>query len=106
MRFMSWHLLLSAWLLVSAFALGHSEGSAALTGLVAVLVATFAFAAAGLPPVRFANTLMGVLLGCVALFSIESSALARLNNAVFGALIFVLSVVPGRAWGTIAQPEL
>ena len=52
MRFIAWNLALSAWLLLSAFALPHSPESAAITGLLAVLIGTFAIASPGLPDIQ------------------------------------------------------
>ncbi len=106
MRFFSVHLVISAWLLLGAFVLGHAPGSAALTGLVAVLIGTFAFAAISWPPIRFVNAPLAFFLACVALFSTDSSAIARMNDAFLAFLIFAFSVVPGRAWGEIPQPPI
>ncbi len=100
MRFLGWHLALSAWLLLSAFALGHSSDSIALTALFAVLFGTFAFAAKGVPTVRFVNALLAIALAWAALLMTDSSAIARANNVLVAALVFALSVAPSRAWGT------
>jgi hypothetical protein len=104
MRFITWNLALAAWLLFSAFALGHAPGSAALTGLIAVLVATFALGSPGLRGLRFANTLLALILGWAALLSTDTSMLARVNNALVAAAIFALSVVPGRSTVAIDPP--
>jgi len=104
MRFIAWNMALSGWLLITAFALGHSGESAALTGLIAVLVGTFAIAAPGLPGLRFANSALALILAFAALLMPEVSAFARVNNALVAAIIFALSVVPGRATG-VRPPE-
>ncbi len=106
MRFFKAHIVISAWLLLSAFVLGHTPGAAALTGLVAVLVGTFAFAAISWPPMRFLNAPVALFLACVGLFATESSAIARMSDAFVAALVFAFSVVPGRAWGNIPQPNI
>jgi hypothetical protein len=106
MRFIVWNMGLSAWLLLSAFALGHSPGSAAITGLLAVLIGTFALASPGLPGLRFANTAFALILGFAALLAPEVSTIARFNSAVVAAIVFALSVVPGRSTETpSADPQ-
>jgi hypothetical protein len=106
MRFFSAHLVMSAWLLLSAFVLGHTPGAGALAGLAAVLIGTFSFAAISWPPIRFANAPVAFFLACVALFSTGSSPIARLSDAFLAAVIFAFSMVPGRAWGSIPQPRI
>lgn len=102
MRFIAWNMAVAGWLLFSAFALPHSPGSAALTGLVAVLVGTFALGSPGLPGLRFANALLALVLGWAALLMPDVELLARGNNAVVAAVVFFLSIVPGRS--TAAPP--
>ena len=97
MRFIAWNLAIAGWLLFSALALPHSEDSAALTGLLAVLIGTFAVASPGLPGLRFVNALLAFVLGWAALLMPEVGALARVNNAVVAAAVFALSVIPGRS---------
>ncbi len=106
MRFFTAHLILAGWLLLGAFILGHTPGAGALTGLVAVLVGTFAFAAISWPPIRFVNAPVAFFLACVALFSVESSAIARMTDAFIAAVVFFFAVIPGRAWGSVAQPQI
>ncbi len=105
MRFMQIHLGIAAVLMMTAFLFGHSEGSAALTALLGMLIGTIGFAAAGLPVFRLLNAPLAVFLFCLALFSTDSSGLARVANALVAALVLALSVIPGRAWGTTAQPN-
>ena len=97
MRFIAWNMALAAWLLISAFALGHTAESAAATGLLAVLIGTFALASPGLPGLRFANSAFALILAWAALLMPEVSTLARVNSAIVAALVFALSVVPGRS---------
>jgi hypothetical protein len=97
MRFIAWNMALAAWLLISAFVVGHTEESAALTGLFAVLIGTFALASPGLRGLRFVNALLALVLAWAALLMPELTGLARVNNAVVAALVFALSLVPGRS---------
>ena len=97
MRYIGWNLALAAWLLISAFALGHSMESGAATGLLAVLIGCFGIAGAGLPGLRVANAALAILLAWAALLMPDVSAIGRLNNGIVAALVFALSVVPGRA---------
>jgi hypothetical protein len=108
MRYIGWNLALSAWLLISAFAFGHSAESAAVNGLLAVLIGTFALAAPGLPGLRFANSAFALILAWAALLMPDVSGLARGNSAIVAALVFALSIVPGRSTGAAAtqtQPK-
>ena len=106
MRFIAWNLAVAAWLLLAAFALPHSPASAALTGLAAVLIATFALASPGLPGLRFLNALLGFGLGWAALLLPEVDGLARLNTALVGAAVCALSLIPGRSTiVSAAEPE-
>jgi hypothetical protein len=98
MRFIYWNLAIAAWLLLSAFALPHSPGSAALTGLVAVLVGTFAVASPGLPGLRFVNALLAFFaLGWTALLMPDMGGIARIHNALVAAAVCALSLIPGRS---------
>src|SRR5512138_2882275 len=107
MRFIAWNMTLAAWLLISAFALGHSEESAAVTGLLAVLVGVFSLASPGVPGLRLANSAFALILAWAALLMPEVSGAGRINNAIVAALVFGLSVVPGRATGasTASAPD-
>jgi hypothetical protein len=99
MRYIGWNLGLGAWLLISAFAFGHSEESAAVNGLVAVLIGTFSLASADRPGLRFANSAFALVLAWAALLMPNVSGAGRVNSAVVAAIVFALSVVPGRATG-------
>ena len=104
MRFIAWNMALAAWLLIAAFAFGHSPESAAVNGLLAVLIGTFSIAAPGLPGLRFANTAFALILGWAALLMPDVSVFARLNSAIVAAIVFALSVIPGRS-SAAASPE-
>ena len=106
MRFIAWNLAIAAWLLFSALALPHTEDSAALSGLLAVLIGTFAVASPGLPGLRFVNAGLALVLGWAALLLPDVGALARINDALIGAAVFALSVIPGRSTvASAAAPE-
>jgi hypothetical protein len=105
MRFIAWNMALGGWLLISAFAFGHSAESAAVTGLLAVLIGTFAIASPGLPGLRFANSAFALILAWAALLMPDVSGIARVNSAIVAALVFALSVVPGRSTtGAATEP--
>ena len=97
MRFIAWNMAVAAWLLISAFAFPHTEDSAALTGLLAVLIGTFALASPGLPGLRFVNALLALVLGWAALLMPDLGGLARVNSGLVAAAVFALSLVPGRS---------
>jgi hypothetical protein len=106
MRFIAWNMAVAAWLLISALALPHSADSAALTGLLAVLIGTFALGSPGLPGLRFVNAVLALVLGGAALLLPEVGALARVNNALVAAGVFALSLIPGRSTiSSAAAPE-
>ena len=97
MRYIGWNMALAARLLVSAFALGHSAESAAVNGLLAVLIGVCALASPGVPGIRFANSAFALVLAWAALLMPDVAGLARVNTAAVAALVFALSIVPGRS---------
>ncbi len=99
MRYIAWNMTLAAWLLASAFAFGHTSESAAVTGLLAVLVGTFSLASQATPGLRFANSAFALVLAWAALLMPDVSALARANSGAVAAIVFALSVVPARVTG-------
>jgi hypothetical protein len=105
MRFIAWNMAIVAWLLLSAFALPRSADSAALAGLLAVLVGTFALAAPGLRGLRFVNAVLAMVLASAALLVPDVSGLARVSDAMVAAAVFALSLVPGRSTSTDAAAE-
>lgn len=107
MRFIAWNLAIAAWLLLSAFALPHSAASAALTGLSAVLIGTFALASAGVPGLRFVNAVIAFFaLGWAALLLPDMGGLARVHNALLAAVVCALSLIPGRStFAAAAAPD-
>jgi hypothetical protein len=96
MRFLGWNLLFASWLLVSAFVFTHTAASMVLTLACALLVAVFALASRGKPRLRMVLSALAVILGGAALLMPGVSGAARLSNALVAALVFGLSVVPGR----------
>ncbi len=106
MRFVAWSMAFAGWLLFSALALPHSPSSAALTGVLAVLIGTISLASPGLPGLRFVNAALAFVLGWAALLLPEVGALARVNNALVAGAVFALSVIPGRSTAApAAEPE-
>jgi hypothetical protein len=105
MRFIAWNMAVSGWLLFSSLALLHSPVSAALSGLLAVLIGSFALASPGVPGLRFANAILAIVLAWAALLMPEAGALARVNNAIVAAAVFALSLIPGRSTTSAAPPD-
>ena len=99
MRFIAWHMILAGWLLLSSFALPYGENGMAFTALLAVFIGTIGLAAPGLPGLRFVNTLLALILAATALMIADIDWLARINSLAVAAVVFALSVIPGRSWG-------
>ena len=98
MRFVTLNLILATWLLISAFALPQTPFSTAFTAISALVVAVAAFLAHGKPGVRFVISVVALLLAIGALFLTDVSGVARVSNALVGAVLFAVSLVrPGRA---------
>lgn len=93
MRFMGWNLLFTTWLLVSAFVLPHSAFTQATTWIAAVAIGAASILAVGKPAARFAISGLAALLAVVALLAPGMGTAAAVNNAVFAALLFALSLV-------------
>lgn len=96
MRFISWNLVLAAWLLVSAFALGHSPASAAVTFVSGLAIGFLALAAGGKPGLRYVISIIALLLAGSALLLVDASGLARVSTAIVAAILFALSLVSPR----------
>jgi len=105
MRFIAWHMAVAGWLLFSSFLLGYGENGLAFTALLAVFIGTIGFAAPGLPGLRFANTVLAVVLAVSALLIGDLSWLARINSLAVALVVFALSVIPGRSWGQTMVKE-
>jgi phage-related minor tail protein len=98
MRFVTLNLIFATWLLISAFAFPQTPFSTAFTALSALVVAVAAFAAQGKPGVRYVISVVAVLLAIGALFLTGVSGIARVSNALVGAVLFAISLVrPGHA---------
>lgn len=93
MRFLVLNLVLSTWLLLSAFVLPQSPLSSAFAAITAFLILLFAFLAAGKPASRYAITVLGALLGASAALVPGDSLATAVNNGIVGALLFALSLV-------------
>jgi hypothetical protein len=108
MRFIAWHMAVAGWLLFSSFLLGYGENGLAFTALLAVLIGTIGFASPGLPGLRFANTVLAVVLAVTAWVIGDMEWPARINSLAVALVIFALSVIPGRSWGQVlvkGEPE-
>lgn len=96
MRFITWNLVLAAWLLISAFALGHSPVSGTVTFVAGLAVATLAIAAGGKPGLRYLISLIALAMAAAALLLPSVSGPARLSTALAAAILFALSLVSPR----------
>lgn len=97
MRYLAWNLLLASWLLVTAFFFTQTAASLWITLLCALLIGVFALLSRGKPALRMALSALALLLGGAALLLPELPGATRLNDGFVAALVFGLSVVPGRA---------
>ena len=84
---------------------GVRRDGLAFTALLAVFIGTIGFAAPGLPGLRFANTVLAVVLAVSALLIGDLSWLARINSLAVALVVFALSVIPGRSWGQTMVKE-
>lgn len=97
MRFLGWNLLFASWLLISAFVFTQTAASLAVTLACALLIGVFALLSRGKPGLRMVLSALAVILACVALLLPGLPGATRLNDGLVAALVFGLSVVPGRA---------
>jgi hypothetical protein len=104
MRYLGWSTLLSAWLIVSAFALPQSAGSTALTVLAAFVTLSVAAFAVARPAIRYANAFIALGLAGAALFGAPGAA--AIANALAAAGLFALSLVSPVHARAPAEPEL
>jgi hypothetical protein len=86
-------LVLAAWLLVSAFTLGHTVLSAALVGLGAVAVGAVAWLSRQRPGLRALNSALTFVLAALGLLLPSLSAAARINTAAVSLLLLAFSAV-------------
>jgi len=87
------NVILAVWLLVSAFALGHTPLSATITVVVAVAVGILARLSSSKPGIRWVNSALTlVLVGCAVLLPSLSVA-ARVNTVVVGLVLLALSAI-------------
>jgi hypothetical protein len=105
MRVVFWNLAFASWLLVSAFAFTRSPISLALVAVAAVAVAVLSTVSAGKPASRYLIALVALAVAALALLLPETSAAARISDALTAALLFALSVVsPVHASGEAPHP--
>lgn len=98
-------LALAVWLLVAAFALGHTPLSATLNVVAAVAVGFLATLSRKKPAIRYVNTAISLILVVLAVLLPSLSGAARINTAIVGlvlAALSALSPVHGHAHG---QPQ-
>lgn len=92
MTFLGWNAVLSAWLLLSAFALPHTAASTMVTAIAAFLTLAVAAFAVGRPAIRYLNGAMALGLAVYGLLSGMPAATA-IHNAIVAAVILALSAV-------------
>jgi predicted exporter len=92
MMFLGLNALVSTWLLLSAFVLPHTPGTAAMTAIAAFAVLLFAALAAGRPAARYVITAIAVALGVTALLLPGLTGAAAISNAIVGAVLAALSL--------------
>ncbi len=86
-------LVLAVWLLVAAFALGHTPLSATLNVLVAIAVGIVAVVSLKRPTTRYLNTAITLSLVGLALLLPRLSVAARINSAIVGLVLLALTAV-------------
>jgi hypothetical protein len=86
-------LVLAAWLLISAFALGHTTLSATVVVAVAIAVGALAWASSKRPALRFVNSAITLVLAALSVLLPGLSVAARINTAVVALLLLALSAV-------------
>lgn len=103
-------LVLAVWLLVAAFALGHTPLSTTINVVIAVAVGFVAWVSLKKPSIRYVNSVITLILVALALLLPSLSVAARINTAIMGLVLLALSAVKpvhGHAHGQphAASPE-
>ncbi|HET7754809.1 MAG TPA: hypothetical protein VFK85_12945 [Anaeromyxobacteraceae bacterium] len=96
MRFLTWNLALSTWLLVSCFALPQTAASIVVTYATWVVVLCVSIAAFARPALRYFISLAALTLATCALLLPDVSWSARISDFLTAALLFALSLVSPR----------
>ncbi len=86
-------LVLAVWLLVAAFALGHTPLSATINVLAAIAVGVFAGVSLRRPSTRYVNSAITLTLVALAVLLPSLSAAARINTAIVGLVLLALTAV-------------
>jgi hypothetical protein len=86
-------LVLAVWLLVAAFALGHTPLSATINVLVAIAVGVVAGVALKKPATRYVNSGITLILVALAVLLPSLSVAARINTAIVGLVLLALTAV-------------
>lgn len=97
MRYLAWNLVFASWLLLTAFVFTQTAASLWITVLCAFLIGVFALLSRGKPSLRMVVSVLALALGAAALLLPGLPGATRLNDGFVAALVFGLSVVPGRA---------
>lgn len=94
MRFMAVIATLASWLMISTFAFAQSGASFLLAWTTSLVVSAASMASSGRIWIRFVITAASFVLFWSALLLPDVSAAARTSNALVGALLFAISVIP------------
>ncbi len=98
-------LVLAAWLLASAFALGHTPLSTTTTVIAAIAVGILAGMSLKTPPIRYLNSVITLIVVALAILLPGLSAAARVNTAVVGLVLLALSAVSPVHGPAHAKPQ-
>jgi hypothetical protein len=84
-------LALAAWLLVSAFVLGHTPLSAPLVAVAAVVIGALVWASTRRPGLRFVNTALTFAVAALGVTLPGLSVAARINTILVGLVLMAMS---------------
>jgi len=98
-------LVLAVWLLVAAFALGHTPLSATVNVAIAVAVGVLAWMSLKKPAIRYVNSVITLILVALAVLLPSLSVAARINTAIVGLVLLALSAVSPAHGHAHGQPH-
>jgi hypothetical protein len=90
-------MVLGIWLFISAFVWPHTPAQRADTWIVGVVFVIFSALAMSDDRLRFVNTLASVWLFIYTLAAPHVTSATLWNNLIVAAVVFALSLVPGKA---------
>ena len=96
------NVVLGAWLFVSAFIWKHTPTSFTNTWIMGVIIAAIALGALAVPALRYVNTASAVYLFISSIAVHHLYAASGWHNAIVAGLVFLVSLVPSRVYGTRA----